>query len=340
MWRAILRPQVSLLRQQFERLVGNGVAKKMIAFGPVPSRRLGRSLGINNIPPKVCTYACVYCQVGKTTRKQVDRTGFYDPEEIYIQVRSKVEKAQHQGESIDYLTFVPDGEPTLDINLGNEIEVLKSLGIKIAVITNGALAWRKDVRADLEKADWVSIKIDSTIEKTWRRINRPQRKLKPEAVWEGMREFADGYSGTLVTETMLVAGFNDSTKSFRKIADFLNLIQPVKAYLAVPTRPPAQKGVRAPDENVLNEAFQILDEKPFEVEYLIGYEGNTFAFTGDAEADLLSITAVHPMRQDAVTEFLMRAGAHWQIVDKLMAQAQLVETKYGEHKFYIRTVNR
>jgi wyosine [tRNA(Phe)-imidazoG37] synthetase (radical SAM superfamily) len=312
----------------------------MIAFGPVPSRRLGRSLGINNIPPKVCTYSCVYCQVGKTTRMQVDRTQFYHPGDIYMEVRKQVGKARKKGESVDYLTFVPDGEPTLDVNLGREIELLKSLGLKIAVITNGALAWRKDVRADLAKADRVSIKIDAATEKIWRRINRPWRTLKPEAIWAGMLEFADGYSGTLVTETMLVESLNDSAKSFHKIADFLNHMQPAKAYVAVPTRPPAEKWVRPPDENVLNEAFQILNEKPFQVEYLIGYEGNAFTFTGDVEEDLLSITAVHPMRQDAVNEFLMRAGADWQIVNKLMANAQLVETKYRGQMFYMRTVER
>lgn len=308
----------------------------MIAFGPVPSRRLGRSLGINNIPPKICTYSCVYCQVGKTSRLQVDRAQFYDPEEIYMDVRKKVEKAQKRGESVDYLTFVPDGEPTLDANLGQEIELLKPLGLKIAVITNGSLIWREDVRADLAKADWVSIKIDSTDGKNWRRINRPQRTLKPEAILGGMLEFADGYSGTLVTETMLVKSLNDSAKSFRKIAGFLNHMQPVKAYVAVPTRPPAEKWVRPPDEDVLNEAFQILNEKPFQVEYLIGYEGNAFAFTGDVEKDLLSITAVHPMRQDAVSEFLMRAGADWQIVHKLIAQSQLTEAEYKGRKFYMR----
>jgi wyosine [tRNA(Phe)-imidazoG37] synthetase (radical SAM superfamily) len=310
----------------------------MIAFGPVPSRRLGRSLGINNIPPKVCTYACVYCQVGKTTKMQVDRTQFYDPEEIYLDVRRKVEKARHQGESVDYLTFVPDGEPTLDVNLGNEIELLKSLGIKIGVISNGSLAWRKDVRADLAKADWVSFKMDSTSEKIWRRINRPRRELKAAAILRGMLEFADGYSGTLVTETMLVKSFNDSTESLRKIADFLNHMQPAKAYVAVPTRPPAEKFVRPPDEVVLNEAFQIFNEKPFPVEYLIGYEGNTFAFTGDVEKDLLSITAVHPMRQDAVDEFLMRAASDWQIVHKLIARNQLTETEYKGRKFYVRDI--
>ena len=308
----------------------------MIAFGPVPSRRLGRSLGINNIPPKICTYSCVYCQVGKTSRLQVDRAQFYDPEEIYMDVRKKVEKAQKRGESVDYLTFVPDGEPTLDANLGQEIELLKPLGLKIAVITNGSLIWREDVRADLAKADWVSIKIDSTDAKNWRRINRPQRTLEPAAMLGGMLEFAERYSGTLVTETMLVKSLNDSAKSLRKIAGFLNHMQPVKAYVAVPTRPPAEKWVRPPDEDVLNEAFQILNEKPFQVEYLIGYEGNAFAFTGDVEKDLLSITAVHPMRQDAVSEFLMRAGADWQIVHKLIAQSQLTEAEYKGRKFYMR----
>ncbi|MGD9237213.1 MAG: radical SAM protein, partial [Desulfobacterales bacterium] len=137
----------------------------MIAFGPVPSRRLGRSLGINNIPAKICTYSCVYCQVGKTTRMQIERAPFYRPEEIFRDVENKIEQAQRKGESIDYLTFVPDGEPTLDANLGQEIELLKSLGPKVAVITNGSLIWRKDVRSALAKADWVSFKIDSLTEK-------------------------------------------------------------------------------------------------------------------------------------------------------------------------------
>ena len=310
----------------------------MISFGPVPSRRLGRSLGINNIPPKVCTYSCVYCQVGQTTRMQVDRTKFYDPEEIYGEVSKKVDKAQKKGESIDYLTFVPDGEPALDVNLGQEIELLKSLGFKIAIITNGSLIWREDVRADLAKADWVSIKIDSTSEKTWRRINRPLGALKQKNILRDMVEFGNAYSGTLVTETMLVRGLNDITKNLRKIAVYLNHLQPYKAYLSVPTRPPAEKWVRPPDMNVLNEAFQILSEKPLQVEYLIGYEGNAFAFTGDVEKDLLSIMAVHPMRRDAVIEFLMRAGVEWQIVQNLIAKDQITETDYRGRNFYMRNL--
>ena len=312
----------------------------MIAFGPVPSRRLGRSLGINNIPPKVCSYSCVYCQVGKTSRMQVDRIPFYDPREIYRDVRKKIAKASRKGEPVDYLTFVPDGEPTLDVNLGDEIELLKSLGLKIGVITNGSLAWRKDVRAELAKADWVSYKIDSISEKIWRQINRPQRTLKPETIWAGMLEFADGYSGTLVTETMLVKGINDSAESFRKIAQFLNHLQPVKAYLAVPIRPPAEKWVRPPDANVINEAFQVFNEKPFQVEYLIGYEGDAFAFTGDVQKDLLSITAVHPMREQAVSAFLEKAGKDWSIIRRMISSNSIIETAYGGEKFYIRNFSK
>jgi len=108
----------------------------LLTFGPVPSRRLGQSLGINNIPPKICSYSCVYCQVGRTLHMQAERKAFYKPEEILKAVERKVKDAKNKGEGIDYLTFVPDGEPTLDINLGKEIELLKQLGIKIAVITN------------------------------------------------------------------------------------------------------------------------------------------------------------------------------------------------------------
>ena len=133
---------------------------KMITFGPVPSRRLGRSLGINNIPPKVCSYSCAYCQVGRTTQMEVERRPFYRPEEILDEVREKVENSWEQGKAIDYLTFVPDGEPTLDINLGREIEILKPLGIKVAVISNASLIWNEGVREVLSKADWVSLKVE------------------------------------------------------------------------------------------------------------------------------------------------------------------------------------
>jgi wyosine [tRNA(Phe)-imidazoG37] synthetase (radical SAM superfamily) len=271
---------------------------------------------------------------------QVERQAFYEPEEILEAVRDKVEKVRRIREPVDYLTFVPDGEPTLDLDLGQDIELLRPLGIKIAVITNASLIWREDVREALMKADWVSLKVDATREAAWRQIDRPQGSLQLASILEGMLEFADAYRGELVTETMLVEGINVGDGSIRKIAEFLAQLQPARAYLAIPTRPPAEEWVQAPSEEFINRAYQILSNRVGQVEYPIGYEGNAFAFTGNVEEDLLSITAVHPMREEAVGEFLGRARADWPVVGRLMAQDQLVETEYEGARFYARRFNK
>jgi wyosine [tRNA(Phe)-imidazoG37] synthetase (radical SAM superfamily) len=315
------------------------MVERMIAFGPVPSRRLGRSLGINHIPPKTCTYACAYCQLGRTLKMQVVRQAFYQPEEILHAVRDQIAGAMDAGEAIDYLAFVPDGEPTLDICLGQEIELLKQLNLPVAVITNASLLWQQDVRQDLMAADWVSLKVDAAAEETWRRIDRPHGSLKLASILEGMHEFAKLYDGELVTETMLVAGVNDGENPLKEIADYLAHLRPDRAYLSVPTRPPAEDWAQSPDEQILNRAYHIFREKMDQVEYLIGYEGNAFAFTGDVEEDLLGITAVHPMREDAVSDYLERAEVGWPVVNRLVAQGELVEVEHGGHTFYVRRLD-
>ena len=315
-------------------------ANKSIIFGPVPSRRLGRSLGLNNIPPKICSYSCAYCQLGRTVKIKIERQAFYKPEEILNAVQDKLKETREAGEKIDYLTFVPDGEPTLDINLDQEINLLKPLGIPIAVITNTSLIWQKDVRNALMKADWVSLKVDTVEEKVWRKLDRPHRSLKLSSILEGALEFAEIFKGKLMTETMILANVNDANPSLRWTAEFLSLLQPTTAYLSIPTRPPAEKRAQSPDEHVINKAYQIFEEKIKNVEYLIGYEGNTFAFTGDVEGDILSITAVHPMRNDAVEEFLKQAGANWETIHRMVEKGQLIETEYGSNKFYLRRFSK
>jgi wyosine [tRNA(Phe)-imidazoG37] synthetase (radical SAM superfamily) len=218
------------------------------------------------------------------------------------------------------------------------------LGVRIAVISNGSLAWREEVKGALLKADWLSLKVDAVREDTWRRIDRPHGSLSLPSIQDGMLALAAGYTGQLATETMLLGGVNDSERELEEVAAFLARLQPRVAYLSVPIRPPAESRVRPPGEASLNRAFQILSQVlgVERVEYLIGYEGNAFAFTGDVERDLLSITAVHPMRQDAVEAFLARAQSgrraetEWEIVQRLVAQNQLVATEYGGHRFYLR----
>ncbi|MBN2312398.1 MAG: radical SAM protein [Sedimentisphaerales bacterium] len=307
-----------------------------LVFGPVPSRRLGHSLGINNIPPKICTYSCVYCQVGRTMNMQIDRQEFYIPEELVSVVRQRVEETRLTGETVDYLAFVPDGEPTLDIDLKREIELLKPLGIPIAVISNASLIWRKDVRNDLAEADWVSLKVDAVDETIWRRVDRPHGKLKLEDILEGAMAFSRLFKGTLATETLLAAGINDGDESLRHVADFLTRLRPATAYVSIPTRPSAEEWVRSPDEAIVNRAYHILNEKVEHVEYLTGYEGDAFASTGNVKEDLLGITAVHPMRREAVGAVLEKAGVDWMIVDQMVAGDQIIEAQYAGHTYYMR----
>jgi len=267
---------------------------------------------------------------------QIERETFYEPKTIAQRVNEKIQQAEEKGEPIDYLSFVPDGEPTLDVNLGREIELLRVLGIQVAVITNASLLWRDDVRQDLQKAHWVSLKIDSVNPEVWRRINRPQGSLRFETILDGMLKFADTFKGELTTETMLVEGINDDGGEIERIAYFLGDLKPDKAYLAIPTRPPAKETVKAPSEQTLNIAYQILSKSVGCVEYLIGYEGNTFACTGSVEDDLVSIAAVHPMTDEAVHGLLRKARVGWEVVENLIANGDLTEVTYRGRKFYVR----
>jgi wyosine [tRNA(Phe)-imidazoG37] synthetase (radical SAM superfamily) len=316
-------------------------ARFIIAFGPVPSRRLGRSLGVNNIPAKICTYSCIYCQLGSTIKEQVERRSFYKPERIFREVQRLVEKVEKGGEKIDYLTFVPDGEPTLDKSLGEEISLLKELGIRIAVITNASLIDRADVRRDLSIADLVSLKVDAFSENFWRLVDRPHSSLNYNHILDGMVKFAHEFKGDLITETMLIRGVNDDEKEISRVAEFLVNLKPVKSYVAIPTRPPAENWVKPASEDVINLAYQKFREKLGEnrVEYLIGYEGDSFASTGDFVEDLMNITSVHPMREDALENFLKKANSDWSVVHNLIKKGKLIELEFEGKKFYMRKLS-
>jgi wyosine [tRNA(Phe)-imidazoG37] synthetase (radical SAM superfamily) len=310
-----------------------------LVFGPVPSRRLGQSVGINNIPPKICTYSCIYCQLGTCAPVAPQRQYFYDPGLILAQTREKLKKARLNHESIDYLTIVSDGEPTLDNSLGQLISDLTGLGLKTAVITNASLLGLSDVRRDLCLADWVSVKIDTLDQKIWRKMNRPDKNICFREILNGIESFSREFNGSLVTETMLILGKNDNAASLEDTAEFISTLTPCVSYLSIPTRPPAVKSVRPPQEETLNSAWQIFSSKGINAEFLIGYEGNQFAFTGDVQNDILSITAVHPMREDAVMAYLKKAGSDFTVIDTLIKEKKIIIKKYGKERFFMRLLN-
>jgi len=308
----------------------------MLTFGPVPSRRLGSSLGINNIPPKRCSYSCVYCQVGRTPSTEIEPRSFYSPSAITEAVAQHLERAHIAGQRVDYLTFVPDGEPTLDMHLGESIEQLKQFSIPIAVISNGSLCWKEDVRDALSQADWVSVKVDAVHEELWRRINRGHEQLRLQAILDGIVRFAKQFDGQLATETMLVKDINDGADAVEGVVDFLAGLEPAVAFLAVPTRPPVEEWVQPASEEAINRAYQILARRLASVEYLIWYEGDAFASTGDPERDLLAITAVHPMREEALVHFTEEASVGWDIVRRLTSSGELKRVEFDGKQFYVR----
>ena len=267
---------------------------------------------------------------------RVERGEFYEPDKILRDVEDKVRRARRRGEAIDYLSFVPDGEPTLDLHIGEEIKLLRKLGLKIAVITNSSLIWKTDVREELLMADWVSLKLDALSPDVWRKVNRPHGSLSLGRILEGISEFARVFKGELATETMLIQGFNDRAEEMEKISVFVAGLKPKKSYISVPIRPPAEKGIHPPDAYSLNLTHQAFAEKSIDTEHLIGYEGNAFAFTGNVEEDLLSIMSVHPMRDDAVREFLRNAKAEWEVIENLLNENKLVEIKFENKVFYTR----
>jgi len=311
-------------------------APALTIFGPVPSRRLGRSLGIGNVPVKTCSYSCVYCQVGPTPATEIEPRRFWPSGLVVEAVTRHVQKLRERGEGIDFLTFVPDGEPTLDRGLGKEIDGLRALEIPIAVISNGSLTFREDVRAALHKADWVSLKVDAADEATWRKVNRPYASLGMTTVLEGMLQFAMEFRGELATETMLVQGLNDGEAAIEAVAAFVERLRPAIAYIAAPTRPPAEPWVRPADEETFNRAFQRFAERLPRVELITGFEGTAFGTTGDVVQDLLSITAVHPMREDAALALLAKNQADRGVLDRLVAENLLKPVTYRDHVFYVR----
>jgi len=300
-----------------------------IVFGPVRSRRLGWSLGINNVPPKTCSYSCVYCQVGATDQARVERTSHIAPMEIVTAVEARLAECRSGEQPVDYATFVPDGEPTLDIHLGLAIQRVAARGLSVAVLTNGSLLWRDDVRSELAAADWVSIKVDTVDEAIWHRLNRPIGRLRLEAVLDGMRRFAAEYRGELVTETMLVSGLNDDDASISRTSAFVSALGPLRAYVAIPTRPPAEPWVRAPAVETARRAADAFRAAEVPTTCLVEELETPFAASDDPAAGLLGIVAVHPMTEDDARDYLARSGADWSVAQALLDQRRIVAVQHG-----------
>jgi len=272
-------------------------------FGPVPSRRLGSSLGINNIPYKVCSYSCIYCQLGKTINLSIERRRYSEP----ILIANEIKSLLNKDVKFDYVTFVPDGEPTLDLMVGEIVNAIKSIAnIPIAILTNSSLLWKEDVLEDLINMDLVSLKIDAILLETWKKVNRPHPELKLDRILDGIRDLTKVFHGAIITETMLIHDFNTFYQDLEEIARFISSLGVKKAYLSVPIRPPAEKWVKKPSEEELLRAYNIFVRKigKNKIELLNMPETDKFQLTGEPVNYILKLTSVHPLRIDYAVKLL------------------------------------
>jgi len=233
-------------------------------FGPVPSRRLGRSLGIDVIAPKTCSFDCIYCESGPTTRLSVKREIFADPSEILEELNDFFRSHPN---AADVLTFSGAGEPTLYAGLGELIAAVKETypRLPLIVLTNGSLLWDPEVRRCLLKADRVVPSVDAVTGAVFRSINRPHPSLDPMRIIEGIRAFRKEYRGQLHVETVLVSGVNDSPGELSALAGVIESIKPDKVELNTVVRPPARPGTRGLTDSGMERAASFFNSLNTEI---------------------------------------------------------------------------
>jgi wyosine [tRNA(Phe)-imidazoG37] synthetase (radical SAM superfamily) len=211
-------------------------------YGPVMSRRLGRSLGVDITPLKTCSYDCLYCQLGRSSRRSIRRESFYPPEEILEQIAQVL----REGDRPDVITFSGSGEPTLNADLGRMIRSVKDLTeIPVAVITNSSLMADPGVREDLLPADLVVPSFDAASDKVFRLINRPHPDLELDQIRQGLVRFREQYGGEIRLEILLLEGINDHPGELELLRQAAREIRPDGIDLNTAVRPPAEASVKA-----------------------------------------------------------------------------------------------
>ncbi len=304
-------------------------------FGPVPSRRLNNSLGIDLIPLKTCSFNCVYCQLGRTTARTIGRKEYIPVEAILSELKEVLARKI----PIDYLTLSGSGEPTLNSRIGKVIQEIKKLTtLPIAVITNSSLLFQETVREELKGADLVIPSLDSAVQSTFEQINRPSKGLHIEQIIEGIRLFNQDYKGNVFLEILLVKDINDTQTELKRLADAIKEINPDKVQLNTIVRPPAEDSARP---LTMDEMQAVKDMLGNRAELISEYNKAEFhAHNIETENEIIRLVQRRPI---TLTELSNSLGIHpaeaAKYIEALTQQGLIGYMKYGKEKFY-RAHNR
>lgn len=279
----------------------NPLAEYKYIFGPLPSRRLGLSLGVSPIPKKACNYSCVYCQLGPTHTMKRAREMYFPVEDILAEMKTYLSS----GLPFDVVTIVGEGEPTLYTDLKKLIAGLRELTDKpIVVITNGGFLNQKEVKEALMEADIVMPSLDAYDEKAFKKINRPVGTIKFQDMYQGLVDFAREYQGELWLEIMLVKGLNDDGKAFLEFKELLKPIQYDRLFLNSPVRGTAESWAEEPDEESIRLGEKILGG----ISVAEAISPEFYSDVADDSEAILSIIKRHPMNQHEIANFLSSRG--------------------------------
>ncbi|MDZ7344220.1 MAG: radical SAM protein [candidate division KSB1 bacterium] len=302
-------------------------------FGPVRSRRLGLSLGIDVVPMKTCTFNCIYCQLGRTTYQTIEREEYVPTAAVMDELTTFLAS----GGKVDYLTFSGSGEPTLHSKLGEMIAQTKKMSTRpVAVLTCGSLLFDPQVRRELAQADLVLPSLDAASPKTFRDINRPHGRLSLARIIDGLKRFRKEYGGQIWLEIMLVKGVNDDAEEITWLRKTVKEIKPDKVHLNTVVRPPAESEVEALTEAELQALAPAFDP-PAEV---IAHKSGIAKLPGGDPllSDVVNMIARHPATLEEIAESVnCNHELVWLALNALI-EAGAAETRtHQDKKFYTAT---
>lgn len=299
-------------------------------FGPVPSRRLGRSLGVDLVPHKTCSYDCIYCQLGATTNRTLERGTFVSIDPVLHEVEARLAAAP----APDYITLSGSGEPTLQAGLGTLIAGINGMIDRpVAVLTNGSLLWREDVRSELLGADLVIPSLDAGDEDLFQRVNRPHPDLGFNQVVEGLVAFRKCFRGQMWLEVFLLAGLTAVADQIEKIAGLLTIISPDRIQLNTVARPPCEVYARPASPAELAHAAQLLGPRAEVIaEHPPLEAGGTVASRAD------EIVALLERRPCTLDDVALGLGAHRlevaKHIERLLRAQRIVMRQHGQRVYY------
>jgi wyosine [tRNA(Phe)-imidazoG37] synthetase (radical SAM superfamily) len=304
-------------------------------YGPVPSRRLGFSLGVDVVPYKTCTLDCIYCQIGRTTQKTVERRLYTRTADILAEVKEVLNPKQQ----IDYITFSGSGEPTLNSDIGALIKEVKAVtSLPVAVLTNGSLLFMEDVQQDLLNADIVLPSLDAASPQVFRRVNMPHPSLKIESIIDGLKRFRKLYRGRIWLEIMLIKGFNDNAEELLRMRNAISEIQPDRVHLNTVVRPPSLISAKPLNREEMAAVKKYLDE---DCEVIAEFHGQKIGEAQNVEDAIIEMAKRRPLTSIDIANVLGVSETNaktW--VNALKDSGKLKERQYKGAKYYSYATER